>query len=87
MKTLRVRQDMGTVDKTGKGRCWTGQERRMDPEKEAPIGQDRKDTLGQNNNEQQRTKRGRTAGQERRMLKEGQGRNDMTEKDRQEPDR
>jgi hypothetical protein len=43
--------------------------------------------MGQTNSGQQRTKRGRTAGQERRMLKEGQGRNDMVEKDRQEPDR
>jgi hypothetical protein len=49
MKTLKVRQDMGTVEKTGEGPCWTGQERCMGPDKKSHIGQDRKDTVGQNN--------------------------------------
>jgi hypothetical protein len=52
MKTLKLRQDMGTVDNTEEGRCWTGQERCISRDKKAHIGKDRKDTVGQNNNGQ-----------------------------------
>ncbi len=40
------------VDRTGEGRCWTGQEICIGPDKKAHIGQDRKDTVGQNNSGQ-----------------------------------
>ncbi len=71
MKTLKVRQDMGTVDKTGEGQDGTGKE--IDQDRKASALRGRKDTVvGQNNNGQQRTKRG-SAGQAQGMQKDKAG--------------